>query len=490
MTRLTRRFILTGMMGGLAGRALAEAPLVSPRPKARPLRVGAVSAPPAEELIRAAGLGGRVGFVVADARTGLVLEASEADLPMPPASTAKIITSLYALDHLGPGHRFGTRLIATGPVSGGKVQGDLVLAGGGDPVLSTDDLGDLAAQLRKAGVTGITGRFLVWGGALPYLEAIDRSQPEWLGYNPAVSGLNLNFNRVNFVWKRAGSGYEVGMDARDTRFAPQVYSARVTIADRSLPVYTYRNGGKVEEWTVAKGALGKGGSRWLPVRRPDLYAGDVFQTLARAQGVPLPAPEAVQGLPGGTVIAQHGSSELRSILRGMMKYSTNMTAEAVGMAASVRGGVTSHVASGRAMSDWAKARAGVTTPRFADHSGLAGASRISAADMVRILVKLGPGGQLGGLMKEIRYKDSGGKPLSHVQVLAKTGTLNFVSALAGYVSAGGSNLAFAIFTGDIARRDAVPDNQKERPEGGKAWAGRSRKMQQQLIERWAAVYGS
>ena len=200
------------------------------------------------------------------------------------------------------------------------------------------------------------------------------------------------------------------MDARDTRFAPQVYSARVRIADRDLPVYTYRNGGKVEEWTVAKSALGKGGSRWLPVRRPDLYAGDVFQTLARAQGVPLPAPEVVQRLPGGNVLAQHGSSELRNILRGMMKYSTNMTAEAVGMAASSRQGVSSHVASGRAMADWVRARAGITSARFADHSGLAGASRISAADMVRVLVKLGPGGQLAGLMKEIRYKDDAGRP--------------------------------------------------------------------------------
>ena len=159
------------------------------------------------------------------------------------------------------------------------------------------------------------------------------------------------------------------------------------------------------------------------------------------------------------------------------------------MAASARQGVSSHVASGKTMADWVKARAGVGSARFADHSGLAGASRISAADMVQVLVRLGPGGQLGGLMKEIRYKDEAGRPLTDVRVLAKTGTLNFVSALAGYVSAGGSDLAFAIFTGDIARRDAVPDNQKERPEGGRAWARRSRKMQQQLIERWAAVYG-
>ncbi len=473
---VTRRFVLGGLLGGVAAPALGQA-----RPAA------------AADLIAAAGLGGRVGFVVADARTGLILEARNGDVPMPPASTAKVVTSLYALEHLGAGYRFGTRLIATGPVAGGKVQGDLVLAGGGDPVLTTDNLGDMAATLRKAGVTGVTGRFLVWGGALPYLEAIDRSQPDWLGYNPAVSGLNLNFNRVNFVWKRAGGGYEVGMDARDQRFAPKVYSARVKVADRTLPVYTYRNGGRVEEWTVAKGALGKGGSRWLPVRRPELYAGDVFQTLARAQGVPLPAPEVVNRLPEGRALATHGSEELRGILRAMMKYSTNMTAEAVGMAASARRGVASHVGSGRAMSDWAKARAGATTARFADHSGLTGASRISAEDMVRVLVKLGPAAGLSGLMKEIRYKDEAGRAIAggRARVLAKTGTLNFVSALAGYVSvAGSADLAFAIFSGDVARRDAVPDSQKERPDGGREWTRRARYLQQQLIERWAMVYGS
>ena len=497
MARITRRLVLGGLLGGVASAALANAPASSPRPVARTgVRVatsGAVRAARAEELIGAASLGGEVAYVVADARSGLILEARQGGRPMPPASTMKVITSLYALKHLGAGYRFPTRLIATGPVQGGKVRGDLVLAGGGDPELTTDDLGDMAALLRKAGVTGVTGRFLVWGGALPYLEAIDRSQPDWLGYNPAVSGLNLNFNRVNFVWKRAGGGYEVGMDARAQRYAPPVYSARVKVADRDLPVYSYRNGGRVEEWTVARRALGKGGSRWLPVRRPELYAGDVFQTLARAQGVPLPAPEVVERMPGGTVLVERTSDDLAVILRDMMKYSTNMTAEAVGMAASARRGVASHVASGREMAGWLKARAGAATARCADHSGLAGASRLAPEDMVRALVTLGPGAGLRGLMKEVPFRDEGGRKVSGhpVKVEAKTGTLNFVSTLAGYVRApGDTDLAFAIFTGDVARRDAVPAAQRERPEGGSAWVKRSKRLQQQLIERWVAVYGA
>jgi D-alanyl-D-alanine carboxypeptidase/D-alanyl-D-alanine-endopeptidase (penicillin-binding protein 4) len=492
MAGLTRRGLLAGLLSAAAWPAFAEAPVRSPIPPMRPLRTQGGAAVSADDLIAAAQLGGEVAFVVADARTGQIFEARQGGLALPPASTAKVITSLYALDRLGGGYRFATRLIATGPISGGKVQGDLILAGGGDPTLDTDDLGDMARALAAAGVKGVTGRFRVWAGALPYLPAIDETQPVWLGYNPAVSGLNLNFNRVNFVWKRTAKGYDIGMDARAERFAPLVTSARVAVAERDLPVYTYR-GGKVEEWTVARAALGRGGSRWLPVRRPELYAADVFQTLARAQGVPLPTPGTVDRLPGGQVIVSHQSDDLRVILRDMMKYSNNMMAEAVGMAASLRAGVGSHAGSGRAMSDWAASVTGATHVRLFDHSGLAGASRIAPEDMVRALVTLGPGAGLRGLMKPVAIVDAKGRKVagSPIRIDAKTGTLNFVSTLVGYVSGpGGRDLAFAIFTGDVARRDAVPDSQREQPPGVGAWVRRSKRLQQHLIERWVAVYGA
>jgi len=77
-----------------------------------------------------------------------------------------------------------------------------------------------------------------------------------------------------------------------------------------------------------------------------------------------------------------------------------------------------------------------------------------------------------------------------VKVLAKSGTLNFVSGLAGHISPpGGRELIFAIFTGDPERRDAVPVALREEPEGGKAWTKRARTLQGQLVNRWAAAWG-
>ncbi|MEZ5913568.1 MAG: D-alanyl-D-alanine carboxypeptidase, partial [Paracoccaceae bacterium] len=306
----SRRWVLGSLLAGAASLpAWAEAPSRSPRPRARPGAAGAprsaarASAPAAEALVDAARLSGRTTYVVADAETGSPLEALGADTLQPPASVAKIMTTLYALDRLGGGHRFATRVLATGPVANGTVQGDLILAGTGDPTLTSDALGDLALALRRAGVKSVSGRFLVWAEALPAISRIAPDQPVHAGYNPAISGLNLNYNRVHFEWKRNGKGYNLSMDARADRFVPAVSMVTMKVVARDLPVYTYAAGPGREDWTVASTALGKGGSRWLPVRYPELYTAEVFATLARAQGVSLPAAEATRQLPQASVLA-------------------------------------------------------------------------------------------------------------------------------------------------------------------------------------------
>jgi D-alanyl-D-alanine carboxypeptidase/D-alanyl-D-alanine-endopeptidase (penicillin-binding protein 4) len=82
-------------------------------------------------------------------------------------------------------------------------------------------------------------------------------------------------------------------------------------------------------------------------------------------------------------------------------------------------------------------------------------------------------------------------PVAGVSVAAKTGTLNFVSALAGYARTGtGRDMAFAIFTADTARRDSVPIEEREQARGAREWARRSRRLQQDLILRWANVHGA
>lgn len=148
-TTLSRRLLLSGLMGSLVvGPACAAAPEVSQRPLAR---AGGSAVPAsADALIDQARLGGRVSYAVLDARNGAVLETRGEATGLPPASVAKAVTALYALERLGPGFRFTTRLLASGPVSGGRIQGDLILAGGGDPTLDTDRLAALARPCAPA----------------------------------------------------------------------------------------------------------------------------------------------------------------------------------------------------------------------------------------------------------------------------------------------------------------------------------------------------
>ena len=275
---LSRRLFVSGLLATGAGTALAAPPAVSLRPMPRPggaLGAKALSRKGAERLVAAAKLTGKIGYAVADAETGQFLEVMNPLLPLPPASTAKAITALYGLRELGPQYRFKTTLFATGPIVGGRLKGDLILAGGGDPTLHTDALGDLAAAFKAAGIIEVTGRLRTYDAGWPDIRTIDPGQPDHLGYSPAVSGLNLNFNRVHFEWKSAGGGdYTITMQARGQRFRPSVEMARMDIATRKAPVYTYSGAGGVDRWSVASGALGKGGARWLPVRRPQSYAAD------------------------------------------------------------------------------------------------------------------------------------------------------------------------------------------------------------------------
>lgn len=488
---IERREFLAALLGAMAAPslALAEGPTNKVRPKRRGQSGQSIPATNSDDLVALAKLGGTTAFVVVDAATGHVLASREDSVGMPPASVLKSVTSLYAIDRLGHEFRYRTRVLANGPIVDGIIQGDIVLEGAGDPTLQTDQLGDLVRLIGQAGVKGVTGKLLIWDRALPFVPQISADQPVQVGYNPGISGLNLNFNRVHFAWKSQGAGkWGLTMDARGERFLPTVNMAKIQVQQRDTPIFTYDNEGQSELWTVASGALNKEGSRWLPVRHPGKYVGEVFHTLARAQGISLPSPEPMQTRITGQELAAIESEPLDRILKDMLKFSTNLTAEAVGLRSS---GMADLKSSGEAMAAWAKQKFGVTA-EFVDHSGLGSASRVTAMQMATIFQKGHKAGMgLKPLLRDIGMRDGEGKTIKGhpVQVLAKSGTLNFVSGLAGHITPPtGRELIFAIFSADLARRDQLTGDDRETPPGGKAWLARARALQGHLISLWASEF--
>jgi D-alanyl-D-alanine carboxypeptidase/D-alanyl-D-alanine-endopeptidase (penicillin-binding protein 4) len=101
--------------------------------------------------------------------------------------------------------------------------------------------------------------------------------------------------------------------------------------------------------------------------------------------------------------------------------------------------------------------------------------------------------RLKPLLKLIELRDAKGRPYkTHpITVNAKTGTLNFVSGLAGYMrTEAGKELAFAVFSANEATRRSLKRSQRERPEGARGWNRRARQLQQVMIERWGRIYAS
>jgi len=495
--KLSRRAALAGLLSSVASAAFSDPPLVSLRPKARAGSSAPAAdrfAPPTiDEIIAEADLSGVVSFVLSDAATGEILAQKYPAVALPPASIAKALTAQYALSILGPRHRFITRLLATGPIEDGFIRGDLVLAGGADPTLSADHLDQLLARLETLGIKGAEG-LLLWDGALPKLPEIDTDQQDHLGYNPTISGLNLNFNQVQFEWQRQGGDYRVTMDARTRNLRPIVTTSRMRVIDRSLPVYTYESRAGRDEWTVARAALGNGGLRRLPVRNPVAFTGEVFAGLAAARGLALPEPQRITTLPPGIELTRHESPPLDKMLADLLLYSTNLTAEIVGLSATLARGleVSSLASSARAMNRWYRARYGVAA-RLVDHSGLSDDSRISTLDLTRILraTDAGGGRVLAGLLKNIDMLDAERQVIEGhpVQVRAKTGTLNFVSTLAGYIEgSGGRGMVFAIIAADLAARAAGQAAGDEVPAGSRRYNRRAKRLQQQLLQRWGLIY--
>ena len=106
------------------------------------------------------------GFLIgAEARlldSGEALGAIEPERQLSPASVSKVYLAAAALDRWGPQHRFTTHLVSLAdPDADGVLHGDLVLDGGGDPMLTSEDLWRLTQRLHQAGVRRVEGQLIV-----------------------------------------------------------------------------------------------------------------------------------------------------------------------------------------------------------------------------------------------------------------------------------------------------------------------------------------
>lgn len=148
------------------------------------------------------------GIEVRDASTGQTLYARNASRLLIPASNLKLIVSAAAAHHLDPDYRFRTSLYAAAPVRDGTLQGDLVLYGRGDPMISaryfptrTAVFEMLADSLRARGVRRISGGIVAdesWFDNEHVRADWDAYDLRWW-YAAPVGALGFNDNSIDFV---------------------------------------------------------------------------------------------------------------------------------------------------------------------------------------------------------------------------------------------------------------------------------------------------
>ena len=459
-----------------------------------PSRAEAGAAPsPDVALMEAAGFApGDVGYLVVDLADGRVVAAHNADTLFVPASVTKIASIAPALAILGADHRFVTTVEASGEIADGVLTGSLVLKGGGNPFLSGDDLRDLARALATSGLKRVDGPFLYDASALVDVPLINPMQPEAAGYNPGVSALSLNFNRVRLDWLKSKSGPSATASAVSESLTLPVESIGLAFAGEALAGPFIRAGTPAEDRWLLSADLADKGDAWLPVADPARITAEVFRTLAAAEGIALPEPAPGTAPDGARALVRNESPPLAEIASAVLRYSNNLSAELVGLAAShkLTGRKLSLSDSATALAAWWQLRipgADWTGFTLENHSGLSSQSRVTPRQMVIMLEAVAD--MLGGvdfhdLLRPISWKGVKGS------ARVKTGTMSYARGLAGYIdTATGRRLAFAIFFNDTEKRAALDARfdpvVREIDPASRPWRDRALRLEEKLTSGWA-----
>jgi len=434
-----------------------------------------------------------IGFILYDIEDSKILEAINPSKQYPLASITKLVTALYAMEILGTGQVFTTTIEAIGEESGGILDGNLILRGGSDPTLSNDDLVILVDNLWDNGLRKVDGKFIVDSSDAIYHGEIDSDQPEHLSYNPSISGLNLNFNRVLFEWEKVNGLYSFQFQAISAINNFDISTTDVNFSKSKHKFKDNNYNGKNDTWFFDHSFLEKAKKRWLPVRNPDNYAAELFWKIADKKGMDLPKPEIRHYPIKGKVLAKAESEPLFNNIQLMLKYSNNLLSEVVGLSATKKfsGDKKEIKASAKIMGSWLENKIGNYRGNFSDHSGLGVGSMMSSHELVRFLKNSEWQTSAINFMQNFKVKKTQSSALKSYTnfIKAKTGTLNYVGNTVGYIETkSGRKLLFVILGSNLEQRNRLNKSDRDNPPEAKIWNKKIRSLQLDLIESWALRY--
>ncbi len=419
--------------------------------------------------------GMHAGALVVDVETGETVYQRNASKRFVPASNQKLLTTIAALERLGPDFRFRTHVSGTGALNpGGILVGDLVVVGTGDPTLSARfyesaeaPLVDLAVQLRDGGLRRVRGDLVIEAAAWDST----RIEPTWMwGDLPfgfaAAAGPFVIAEGMAHVEARAGApGTPVTIRWRPIgdpgRFVSSAWSvANSDDADLDSRLRDDAPGveitGTLEAFTTE--------TLELNVQQPDAEAGAAFVRVLGDHGIDIDGSVRVRRTPptcgsdcgAPTVLATLESPPLIDIVQGVLEPSQNWMAEQlIRYLGAADGGLAGWPDGTRAMRRILQSDFGLDSLDLTikDGSGLSAYNLVTPRAVVGLLQQVHRRPWAASYARALAEPGEGDSTLEgrldglRGRVFAKTGTITHVNSLSGYVDTpSGRRLAFALLT--------------------------------------------
>ncbi len=409
-----------------------------------------------------------LGLKIISLDNGSVLYSKNSNKLFHPASNMKIVTTASAINALKTDYLFRTGLSSNSKIDNGVLQGDLLIEATGDPMLKTENIDSLIAQLSNKGITSIKGNLiadtslfdgLYWGSGWMWDD-----EPE--AFEAFITPLTVNANSIMFKFK---GGKKQG-DSVSYEMTPKVdfyklTNEAITSSDTMLPKAKITRPSRVNSFTIT-GRVSPSDTNQsyeVSVWQPEWYFLNLFKDRLEAKGISLLGKCKIEHIKKATPLAEI-SHPLDSVLTQINKPSDNLAAEIMlktlgrekyGKPGSAEKGlkvVTNFLLS-----------CGVDTSlvNLADGSGLSFYDELSPDAFVKILKyqykqksfsRFYESLPIAGVDGTLKNRMKGTKAERNVH--AKTGTISGASTLSGYVTTADSvMIAFSFmsnhFTGEI-----------------------------------------
>jgi D-alanyl-D-alanine carboxypeptidase/D-alanyl-D-alanine-endopeptidase (penicillin-binding protein 4) len=393
----------------------------------------------------------------------------------------KIVTLAAAADRLGWSFRYTTTLRARGSTSGGRLVGDLIVAGSGDPSLLQDESAALfdtwADRLKTAGVRSIEGRII---------GDDDAFDDDGLGfgwswddlvedYSAAVSALQFNEGSIRVTIAPGPSIGDYAAIAVDPASSGTIVDSDLLTVAADAPARIEAGRLPGSSRLVLRGSVPLGSAprvRAVSVDNPTIFFASALRTALIARGIDVRGAavdiDDVHGAPppstNDTIVATYQSPPLSTLAVRLMKESQNLYAETLLKTLGAVSG-TATFAAGRTAVQSTLAQWGIAPGELIDRDG-SGLSRydfVTPAALVTILTHIardeglrGPfeatlpvAGRDGTLANRMKGTAAEGN------ARAKTGSMTGVRTLSGYVAtAEGEPLVWSIMANNF---DTAPD---------------------------------